>query len=498
MPNIAALITVAAVMFAVLGAITLIAHIYNLNNIKSKTVGDGQHGTARWANKAEIRKTYRHIPFTPKKWRKQAKQNQIPTMTATAPRKLLRKKTEPTEEALPQGIVVGCKGGKHSTTALIDTGDVHVLMIGAAGVGKTAFWLYPCIEYACASGMSFLSTDTKGDVMRNYGNIAKDYGYCYKNGIIAIESKESKVLKLIFSAYLNGDSMLTIAEQLNREKIEYASGVIGWNKGRLKHLIDNPRYLGTEVYPQIIEQATYEKIQKTKHSRNTQKDTDKAQEIFRLTVPVRCPICGSLMRRRHDSRCKCQERWTCENKECRLRIEISDAELLTALSDLLSTVTADSISLPAEKPYEPSTEAIRLNNEISRMLDAAEIDKAILRNKMTECISQKYSELGNECCTAHKLKAELGSLFDVTERLNRTVSEIRLHPDKTADLILLNGQIIRKEKIHATDSGRSTEGGAGNRTDHIGQGEHQKPLSSLACCSILPSFHEARGTTQQL
>ena len=177
MPNIAALITVAAVMFAVLGAITLIAHIYNLNNIKSKTVGDGQHGTARWANKAEIRKTYRHIPFTPKKWRKQAKQNQTPTMTAIAPRKLLGKKTDPTEEALPQGIVVGCKGGKHSTTAMIDTGDVHVLMIGAAGVGKTAFWLYPCIEYACASGMSFLSTDTKGDVMRNYGNIAKDYGY---------------------------------------------------------------------------------------------------------------------------------------------------------------------------------------------------------------------------------------------------------------------------------------------------------------------------------
>lgn len=177
MPNIAALVTVAAVMFAVLGAITLIAHIYNLNNIKSKTVGDGQHGTARWANKAEIRKTYRHIPFTPKKWRKQAKQNQTPTMTAIASRKLLGKKTEPTEEALPQGIVVGCKGGKHSTTAMIDTGDVHVLMIGAAGVGKTAFWLYPCIEYACASGMSFLSTDTKGDVMRNYGNIAKDYGY---------------------------------------------------------------------------------------------------------------------------------------------------------------------------------------------------------------------------------------------------------------------------------------------------------------------------------
>ena len=81
------------------------------------------------------------------------------------------------QEPLPQGIVAGCYGGKDKTVAMVDTGDVHALMIGAAGVGKTAYWLYPCIEYACASGMSFLSTDTKGDVMRNYGAVAKEYGY---------------------------------------------------------------------------------------------------------------------------------------------------------------------------------------------------------------------------------------------------------------------------------------------------------------------------------
>lgn len=54
------------------GGVTLLSHIYSLNNIKSRTVGDGQHGTARWSTKAEIRKTYMHIPFTPKRWRKQA------------------------------------------------------------------------------------------------------------------------------------------------------------------------------------------------------------------------------------------------------------------------------------------------------------------------------------------------------------------------------------------------------------------------------------------
>lgn len=150
-------------MFTVLGLISLLAHIYNLNNIKSKTVGDGQHGTARFADKREIRKTYKQVPFTPKLWRKQAESGEAPTTVDG--------------KSLPQGIVVGCKG-KAETIALVDDQDVHALMIGAAGVGKTAYFLYPNIEYACASGMSFISTDTKGDIYRNYGAIAqKYYGY---------------------------------------------------------------------------------------------------------------------------------------------------------------------------------------------------------------------------------------------------------------------------------------------------------------------------------
>lgn len=273
---------------------------------------------------------------------------------------------------------------------------------------------------------------------------------------------------------------------LNRRGIDREVLSAFVHKGMIYESAD---YLGTEVYPSIIDQETYEKIQKTKHGRNTQRNTDKAQDIFKLTVPVRCPSCGDRMRRRHDSRCKCQERWTCENTACRLRIEISDTELLTALADLLGTVTADSITLPAETPYEPSTEVIRLNNEISRMLDMAEIDKAVLRSKMTECLARKYKELGNGCCAVQRLKAELGSTADIAERLNRTVSEIRLYTDKTADIILLNGQIIRKESDNGTDCCIPAESGADNRTDNIGQRERENPLPSPAGGSILPRFH---------
>lgn len=160
------LIIVATIMFAVIGGVTLASHIYNLNSIKSKTVGDGQHGTARFSTNSELRRTYKYIPYEPKVWRKKAKQENL---------------------NLPQGVILGVKKKNGSDYAMVDDDDVHTLMIGAAGCGKTAFWLYPNLEYACAAGMSFLTTDTKGDLYRNYGNIAKQY-YGYDVAIIDLRN----------------------------------------------------------------------------------------------------------------------------------------------------------------------------------------------------------------------------------------------------------------------------------------------------------------------
>lgn len=145
-----------AVMAIVIGGLSLLSNHYTLSGIKSRTVGDGQHGTARWATAKEIRQTYAHVPFKVKDWR--------------------RGQNLPTE----QGLVLGCTGRKNEVTALVDSDDIHCLMIAASGTGKTAFFLYPNLEYACASGVSFLALDTKGDLARNYGTIAKKY-YGYKN-----------------------------------------------------------------------------------------------------------------------------------------------------------------------------------------------------------------------------------------------------------------------------------------------------------------------------
>lgn len=45
-------------MFAIIGGLSILSQNYTLGGIKSRTVGDGQHGTARWATSKEIRKSY--------------------------------------------------------------------------------------------------------------------------------------------------------------------------------------------------------------------------------------------------------------------------------------------------------------------------------------------------------------------------------------------------------------------------------------------------------
>lgn len=87
--NVWPLILLGGGLLAFLLAVSFLSKNYSLNNFKSKTVGDGQHGTARWATPREISKTYRTVPFRPRRWRKG---EELPT---------------------EQGLVLGSVGGRN-------------------------------------------------------------------------------------------------------------------------------------------------------------------------------------------------------------------------------------------------------------------------------------------------------------------------------------------------------------------------------------------------
>ena len=181
---------------------------YSLNNIKSKTVGDGQHGTAHWATPKEIRGTYHVVPFRPRRWRKgidlpqeqgvilgsmggvkkkrSDRATRLPDKVLEKLRRPAAPRREPKQEK-KRSRVKDFIEEQQDIRALVDSDDIHCLMIGASGVGKTAYFLYPNLEYACACGMSFLALDTKGDLARNYGKIASHY-YNFKVSVIDLRN----------------------------------------------------------------------------------------------------------------------------------------------------------------------------------------------------------------------------------------------------------------------------------------------------------------------
>ena len=174
--SVVPLIAVGVVIVLFIVLLSVLTNNYSLNGIKSKTVGDGQHGTARWATAQEVKKTFSNVPFDVASWRVGKNLPEV------------------------QGLILGSAQRGKQLDALVDRDDVHCLMIGASGVGKTAFFLYPNLEFACASGMSYLALDTKGDLARNYGTIAQKY-YGYHVSVIDLRnptrSDGSNLLTLI-------------------------------------------------------------------------------------------------------------------------------------------------------------------------------------------------------------------------------------------------------------------------------------------------------------
>jgi type IV secretion system protein VirD4 len=104
------IIAMLAVVFIV--ALFIIDAMKGNLNIKSRTVGDGQYGTARWATQKEIDEIYDVISFEPKKWRVG---KNLPDLDGAT--------------------VLGYLGRPGRVFARIDTSDSHTMLISTTGGG---------------------------------------------------------------------------------------------------------------------------------------------------------------------------------------------------------------------------------------------------------------------------------------------------------------------------------------------------------------------------
>lgn len=279
------------------------------------------------------------------------------------------------------------------------------------------------------------------------------YGYAIKNGETVSHPCESNIVRRIFKDYLGGASLLVIAQALTAEREEFLPNRCNWNKNRIKRILEDTRYLGTDTYPALIYEDMHHRAQAVKDSNNNQ--LNKSEIPFRLPCPVEC-ICGAKMNRRHDTRRKLsQELWTCQNSDCKRIVNINDDALLGEITILLNRII-DNPSLIQSDALENAEQPIeirRLQNEVKRQLDSFDFEKEQVKAAIFSLAAEKYRQTDSQNIITQIMRTELEKQAPLShfspELFKRTVSRMLFDGDGKPILVLKNGQNIGKESDHA-------------------------------------------------
>lgn len=284
------------------------------------------------------------------------------------------------------------------------------------------------------------------------------YGYTMQNGETVPNPEESKIVRHIFNAYLGGASLLKIAQNLTAEKVEFLPGHCDWNKNRVKRILEDTRYLGTDTYPTLINEDMHHRAQAVKDSNNNQ--LKKSEVPFRLPCPVECS-CGAKMNRRHDTRRKLsQELWTCQNPDCKRIVNINDDTLLGEITELLNRLINNPslIQIGSAEP-DPPIEIRRLQNEVDRQLESFNFEKEQVKTAIFSLAAEKYRQADNQKILSQMMRAEFEKQAPLShffpELFRRTVSKMLFGGDGKPVLVMKNGQNIGKEPDNADGSNTS-------------------------------------------
>lgn len=155
------------------------------------------------------------------------------------------------------------------------------------------------------------------------------FGYCVINGKYALNIVESEAVQKIFSDYIGGKSLKTIAAEM---QIPYNENKIAWNKNMVSRVLENRKYIGENGYPQIVSKHEFEQVEQIRIERTTyHKPVSSTAPRFVNTIMI--------------------------------------------------------------TEYEPTDEIQRMTNEINRLLNSETSDKENIESLIIKCAQLKYTAI---------------------------------------------------------------------------------------------------------
>ncbi len=271
------------------------------------------------------------------------------------------------------------------------------------------------------------------------------YGYKFEGGQPVPPPDESQIVQEIFDRYCAGDSLKVIAENLTHRQVEYSPGKASWDKARIKRILENDRYIGTDECPALISKEQFVTANLRKEQTNTNKLTiDDDIKLFKeLTV---CAKCGKKVTRRTDSRSAEPVSWKCP--DCGWSVRMSDdgfkAEVIEIMNALVDS--PGSIAPDGTVPKVSSLEVKRLQNEFHRALDSGQASEDELIKMVFQIGAANYNAIDSREAitarmTADYMKAKPLATFQ-RELFQRTVRRLLMSADGALSIELQNGKII--------------------------------------------------------
>ena len=213
------------------------------------------------------------------------------------------------------------------------------------------------------------------------------YGYRIERGELTIQEREAIVVKRIITLYIDGLSYQKISDTLNADGVPFSAENPLWNKHKVKRLLENPRYAGTDGYPAIIDGTDFQAIQRKIMSKTEGCIRADARPALRMMEYLRCACGGSFHRTAGPSRRKDALYLKCGS--CGKQFRILDSDLLSQISTQMADHNA-----PTEKSYIPSGEVVRLTNAVNRGLERPGEPENVV-SLILQGVSARY-----DCCPA--------------------------------------------------------------------------------------------------
>ena len=242
------------------------------------------------------------------------------------------------------------------------------------------------------------------------------FGYQLHNGTIQTESKESGCVRWIFQTYLDGASLEEIASELNfRGEIPY-NKTAAWNKNMIDRILQDRRYSGDALYPEIISEELFQAVQRQRDARSHTKRQSPAQRMIRILGGGRVS-------------------------------QTAVAGVITTMNHLIKD--PDAVQCP--EPSSPDqTQHFRAKRELDIVMDQQPIDEDRAANLIKRIAEAEYELISNNDYDTERLRRIFRSAESMDELsvdlLQETVSSISVNM-KSIQLTLKNNQTIKVSDV---------------------------------------------------